>query len=146
MLINTNQACVRQFLKNHSLCVIGLVGEGGAPQSSLVEFVVDDDLNLYFGTNKKFRKVAVLQTESKASVVVGGYEEACVQIQASVEPLTGDFKAGVQDLLLSRMKQNYFPIVGEEDFVFFKIIPEWIRYTDVSTKPWNVFELDIMAK
>ena len=142
-MINIQKERVYQFLKNHNLCVVSLVDDHGLPISALVEFVVDNDLNLYFGTNRKFRKAKALRQSKAVSVVVGGREDACVQMQAYSQKLAKDNHEKCKKELVSRLQQNYFPIVPEDDFIFFKLTSDWVRYTDVSAMPWNVYELDL---
>jgi len=142
-MIDIQKERVHQFLQNHSLCVVSLVDNHGQPISALVEFVVDNDLNLYFGTNRKFRKAKALENSKVVSVVVGGREDACVQMQTYSQKLIKDENKKCKDKLVSRLQKNYFPIIPEDDFIFFKLTTNWVRYTDVSVMPWNVYELDL---
>lgn len=128
------------FLQTKRLGVVSTVDEKGQPQSAVVEFGETSDLEIIFDTFSHARKYKNLQGNRKVSFVVGWDEDITVQYEGLAEELKGEE--------LVRCKKSFFAKTpGAQKFEqyleikFFKVIPKWIRYSDLNTDPWTVFEV-----
>ena len=69
---------VLNFLNNHRKAIVAIVGGDGKPTTSLMLYVIDDDLNVFFGTRKSFGKYSALNNNPNVSLTV---------IQEKLDPL-----------------------------------------------------------
>lgn len=129
-------------MKEHGLMVVSTVSADGKPQAAVVEFGETDDFTLIIDTLKSSRKYKNLQTNRNVAVVVGWDNDITVQIDAIAHELSG--------AELQEAKQPYFaknPRAKEwesnPDIAYFAFKPTWIRYSDVSKKPWLIEEFTL---
>ena len=130
---------IYEFLKLRDLCVLSTTNDGQS-QSSLMGFGISEDLDFVFGTSNKSRKYNNVQKNKNVSIVVGFTEGKTIQCEGVVEFLEGEE--------LERYKNIYFtlrPSVKKyellPDQVYFKVKLNWLRYTDVTKKPWDIKEI-----
>lgn len=126
---------VKKFLNAHRKAVLATVGNDEHPTTSLMLYVVDDDLNIYFGTRKSFGKCAVFERHPYASVSV--IEESIdplktVEIRGKIEFIPEDRTEETLKFFESKNPSKYY-VKGAEDFVMFKVKPSFIRWLDAST-------------
>ncbi len=130
---------VADFIKGHSLAVVSTIWRG-EPQSALVVFSEREEFQVIFGTFSTSRKYRNLKENPKIAAVIGLDEWITVQYEGIAYELSGS------ELELCR-KMHVKKIPTSEKYVyqdierFFAIVPNWIRYTDISTDPEFVFEL-----
>lgn len=132
---------IYELLKSVDSCVLSTVSNN-KPQSSLMGFGVSENLELIFGTSNKSRKFKNITLNPHVSVTfhLGGHKT--IQYEGVVEMIVGEE--------LEKYKNIYFelrPSVKKyeslADQVYFKVNPIWLRYTDVTKSPWNIFEIKI---
>lgn len=137
-----------QFLKQHDLGVLSTITQNNIPQSAIVEITPTNFLEIIFATHRESRKHKNLLHNNILSFVVGSYEDISVQFEGFCEEIknTSEIYQMYAKSLASKMRDNYFPVLDEEDFILYKAIPTWIRYSDVAQKPWDVFEIEFKNK
>ncbi len=131
---------ILDFIRKHKLAVLSTVSSEGNPEAAAIGFGETDDLELIFHTSINFRKYANLQKSGKVAFVIGWDEAMTVQYEGTARELSVDD--------LEKCKEMYFEKnpaarkwTDKPDIRFFKVIPRWIRYTDLNTRPWTIHEL-----
>lgn len=140
------KAVVTDFLNNHRKAVFSILDEEGLPTTSLMLYVVDDELNVYFGTRKAFSKYDQLLARPVVSLSV--IEEKLdplkvVDIRGDVElvPLVDMVK--VHTFFKSKNPSKYY-VEGAEDFVMFKLKPHFMRWLDAESGELSIVDLKIL--
>lgn len=128
------------FIKKHKICVISTVNSKGNPESGVIEFGETDNLELIFDTFFTYRKYNNIQNNPYVSIVVGWDEDITIQYEGKAYEL--------KDNELSKYKKIFFKKLPNakkwqkyKEIRFFKVIPKWIRYSDLRVNPWNVFDI-----
>lgn len=128
---------LKQFIHHHNLAVIATHGPE-YPESAVIEFG-DNGLELIFDAEGGCRKHQNILRSPKISVVIGWDENKTVQYEGEAIVLEGTE--------LERYKQFYFAKnpeakkwETEPGIVYFKVVPSWIRYTDLNVEPWAISE------
>ncbi len=135
---NDKKVIVKELINQNKLAVLSTVTPENISESAVVEISARDNLELIFDTLPSFRKYKNLQNNQNVSAVIG-LEPATMQYEGIAVELSGKE--------LDEYKQVHFAKFPEAvkfeklGIKFFKIIPKWIRYTDVSRQPWEVFEI-----
>lgn len=77
---------ISSFMHGHQLAVVATTGSGGQPDAALVEYIVDDNWNLYFFTHDDSQKIKNLRFNNKIALVIGTVlSPNTLQITGSVE-------------------------------------------------------------
>ncbi len=131
---------IYDFLENHKLAVLSTINADGNPQSALVGFGQNENLELFFGTSKLSRKYKNLIQNPKVSVVIGWENSITLQYEGEAKESNGPE--------LEKFKEAYFrknPLAKQFENdpyeVYFKIKPKWIRYTKLKDTKLEVFEV-----
>lgn len=131
---------VYKFLNSQELAIISSISLEGNPQSALVGFGEQENLELIFGTNNLSRKYKNLKNNPKVAVVIGWEEKKTLQYEGDAEELGGKE--------LDKFKEIYFKknpsakkYENDSGEAYFKITPKWIRYTELKNDCWEVFEI-----
>ncbi len=132
---------ILNFVKHHKIAVISTVNTKGNPQSAVVEFGETNSLELIFDTFSNSRKYINLKQNPNVSFVIGWDEDKTVQYEGKALELSDKELLKYQKIYFAknpraRKWQNV------EGIKFFKVLPKWIRYSDVSSSPWKVFEVN----
>ena len=139
---DTKKETIGNLINQSQLAVLSTVTPENTSESAVIEFSIGDNFELIFDTLPISRKYKNLKDNQNVSVVIG-WEPATVQYEGIViEP------DGKELGKCKRIHFHKFPdaVKFEKfDMKFFKIIPKWIRYTDVSKQPWEVFEIKFSA-
>ncbi|MEK7143592.1 MAG: pyridoxamine 5'-phosphate oxidase family protein [Patescibacteria group bacterium] len=135
---NNQTKIVLGLIDKSKLAVLSTVTADDRSESAVIEISVHKNLELIFDTMPSFRKYKNLQSNQNVSVVIG-WEPATVQYEGTAVELSGKELEEYKQIHFQKFpKAVKFEKLGVR---FFKIIPEWIRYTDVSKQPWEVFEI-----
>ncbi|MBI4087489.1 MAG: pyridoxamine 5'-phosphate oxidase family protein [Candidatus Liptonbacteria bacterium] len=134
----TKTGKIKALIDQNNLAVLSTVTSENTSESAVVEISARENLELIFDTLPTFRKYNNLKSNQNVSVVIG-WEPATIQYEGVAMELGGKE--------LEEYKQVHFAKFPEAvkfeklGIKFFKIIPKWIRYTDVFRQPWEVFEI-----
>jgi general stress protein 26 len=141
------QAKLRQtiidFLNNHRKAVFAILDDDKLPTTSLMLYVIDDELNVFFGTRKAFTKYRHIHDHSIVSLSV--IEEAVdplkvVDIRGDVEQLTPQDQANVHQWFKQKNQATYY-VEGADDFVMFKLTPHFVRWLDAESGELSIIDL-----
>jgi general stress protein 26 len=123
------------FLKTHKKAVLSTVGDDDHPTSSLMLYVADDSLTVYFGTRKSFAKYKIMSRHPYVSLSV--IEESIdplktVEIRGKIEFIPDD---KTKETLAAFQAENTckFYVCEAEDFVMFKVVPSFVRWLDATS-------------
>ena len=139
-----NREKLLTFMRQELYAVMASVSAVGAPQAALVGIVVTDRFEIFFDTLGNSRKAANLRDNRAAALVIGPSARGSmrtVQFEGEAdEP---------QDAELERLLELYFASFpdGRErrkwpHITYWRIRPAWLRYSDFSTDPPEIIELE----
>lgn len=130
---------IRNFLKQQTLAVVATVNTRGLPEAAVVEFSLGDGMDIIFDTFTAFRKYQNILQNNRVALVIGWDKGVTVQYEGQVSELKGNELKKWKDVHLDR-----FPTAkrfsDQDGFIFLKVQPKWIRYSDLSKEPWEIFE------
>lgn len=133
---------ILNFIKKQKLAVISTVGTDNKPESAVLEFGQTNDLELIIDTFTTSRKYKNIQSNNNVSFVIGWDEGITVQYEGIAEEVKG--------VEAKKYKEAYWDKNPKakrwetrEGITYFKVIPKWIRYSDLNKDPWNVFEITL---
>src|SRR3989344_8687333 len=136
---NAKTRKIRTLINKNKLAVLSTVTSENTSESAVVEISVRENLELIFDTLPNFRKYKNLKNNHDVSVVIG-FEPATVQYEGVAVELNGEELNEYRRIHFQKFPEAVkFKKLGIR---FFKIIPKWVRYTDVSRQPWEVFEVE----
>ncbi len=137
---SVTKAVLLEFLRRHRYAVEASHGEEGFPEAALVQFVVNDQLELFFDSFDSTRKVANLRRDPRVAFVIGGHtagDARTVQYEGMVDVPTG--------AELEYLKSSYFALhpdgprrSGQRGISYFRVRPRWIRYTNFNAAPAQI--------
>lgn len=131
---------VLDFIKKNKIAVISTISSENKPEAAVIEFGETDDLELIFDALVNSRKVLNIRNNNNVAFVIGWDEDITVQYEGEAFELSGEE--------LERYKKFYWQKNPEarkwenvKGIRFFKVVPKWIRYSDLNKDPWDVFEI-----
>lgn len=133
---------LHEFINKHNLAVIATISAEGKPEAAVIEFSKTDNLELVFDTFSSSRKSKNIRRNPNIALVIGWDEDITVQYEGQAFELhRGE---------LDKYKKIYFnknPRAKKwekrEGITYFKVIPKWIRYSELNVYPWEVFEIEL---
>lgn len=134
---------ILDYMKKVELMVISTINKEGKPESALVGFSETRDLEIIFGTPNKTRKYTNLKSHKNVSLVIGWEldEKITIQYEGSAQEVTGKEAEKCRKLHIAKNPKRE-KWVHEEGEAMFKIKPKWIRYSDLSKYPREMFEVN----
>ncbi len=130
---------ILEFVKQHRLATLSTVASDNKPEAAAIEFGENDNFELIFDCLETSRKYKNLLVNHNVAFVIGWDENVTVQYEGEAHELSG---AG-----LAKHKDEYFrknPRAKKWENVpgikYFKVVPKWIRYSDVRKHPWEIRE------
>ena len=134
---------IYEFLAQRSVMVLSTVAVDNVPESEMLDYVIEEDFSIYFCTSKEARKYENLTNNSdKVALVVGFYEELTLQYEGVAKLVK---EKEIPELISKQLREKGRKShkSSGRDFVYFKIMPRFLRMTDVSESPWSVNEVRI---
>lgn len=132
---------ILKLMKESHFCVLSTVNNAGQPESALIGFSQNDNLELVFGCNMKSRKYQNLKTHPDVSAVVSQPEKRLtVQYEGHASLLQESKKDNVLKKHFDKLPfaKKYLDQPGQ---AWFKVVPKWIRYSDYSSDPAFIDEM-----
>lgn len=111
------------------------------PESALIAFVEDKNLNLYFQTASDTRKFNNLINNPKIALVIGFSEKTIQYEGVATQIVNADHIARVKTMFKTKKSPTTQEFLNRPNVAFFSIKPTWIAYSDYSAKPPKVEEL-----
>lgn len=137
------RSIVKDFLNAHHKAVFAIVDGEGLPTTSLMLYVIDDDMGVYFGTRKAFKKYAHMKERSVVALSV--IEESSdplrvVDMRGAVVELTPIEKEAAYAHFKTKNMSKYY-VEGAEDYVMFKLTPTFVRWLDATSGELTITDL-----
>lgn len=136
-----NKQLVLDFIKSCNLAVLSTVTLESKSESAVLEFGQTDDLELIFDCFGISRKYKNLETNKNVSVVMGWDDNITVQYDGIAKEVFDEEKKKYQKLYWSKNPRAE-RWADREGIRYFKIVPKWLRYSDLNQKPWRIIELE----
>lgn len=133
---------LEKFIKKHKLTVISTVRPDSKPESAVIEFGQTDDLELIFDCFEKSRKFHNLKSNKNVSLVIGWDENITVQYEGEAFELAGEEAEKYKNAYWEK-NPDAKKWKDAEGIRFFKVVPKWLRYSDLNQQPWEVFEISL---
>ncbi len=140
--MDVNKQKILDFIKNKKLTVLSTINSRNRPESAVVAFSETDRLELIFGTFNTTRKYRNLQNNKNVALVIGWDEKENITVQ--YEGLAKEVEnKEFEKLIAIHLNKNPFSktYAFDDKQKYFKITPKWIRYSNLSVKPKEVFEI-----
>ena len=127
------------FLSEQKHAVISTVNSKGNPESAMVGFAQNKDLELIFGTDKTTRKAQNIKAKNNVSVVVNG-DAKCIQYEGNAHLVTGNELEKFLEIFFEKIPglSKYAKL---ENQIYYKITPNWVRLIDHNFSPGKISEL-----
>lgn len=130
---------VFELLSEQKHAVISTVNSKGNPESAMVGFAQNKDLELIFGTDKTTRKAQNLKFSNNVSVVING-DSKCVQYEGEAQLISGNELEKFLKIFFEKIPGlSKYAIL--ENQIYYKITPNWIRFIDHNFSPGKISEL-----
>lgn len=136
---------VADFLTTHRKGVFAIVDEEGNPATSLMLYTTDDDLNVYFGTRKAFKKYE--QMKAHPFIALSVIEEnidplRVVDLRGTVTELSREEQDAAYAHFKTKNSSKYY-VEGAEDYIMFKLTPSSIRWLDATSGELTITNLEM---
>jgi len=136
-----NKDKILRFIKNQKLMVISTLNKNNYPESALVGFSENADLEVIFGIFNDTRKYLNLEGNKNVSLVIGFdiNEKITIQYEGIANEVKGKELEQCKKIHIDKLENEEY--VNNSKEKIFKIIPKWIRYSDLSKEPEEIFEI-----
>ncbi len=126
---------IKAILDENVVFSIATITDGGFPQASMVNFIYDEELNLYFMTTSETRKAKNLVNIKRVAIEVGtGEPPKTLQIEGMAELLQDQIQkehlASQLIMVATKNKQYWPPLVSlseKGEKLLYKVTPKWLR-------------------
>jgi len=129
------------YLRAQPLAVESSVSSSGAPQAAIVGVAVTDRFELVFDTVATSRKHQNLARDPRIALVIGWDQERTVQLQGVADQPRGHDLSRVQSAYFARFPDGPSRL-SWPGIAYWRVRPEWIRYSDFNTNPPTILEWD----
>lgn len=126
-------------MNTQPLMVLSTISAEGKSQSAVVGFGQTEKLELIFGTSKLSRKAKNIITNDTVSAVIG-WDRATIQLEGKSRILSDKEEEKYRELYFQK-NTTARKYKDEPHERYFLITPTWLRYTDTTTNPWDITEL-----
>lgn len=139
-MILTQKKKIYDVLKKTPLAVISTIDMSqDRPESALVAFSQNRELELFFMTFVDSRKYPNLQSNPTTSLVIG-FEYLTLQYEGIAKELTSPSHKEALDAFKHKETPCAPDFLNNPRARFFKVVPRWIRYSDYTSCPAKIFE------
>ncbi|MFA5991203.1 MAG: pyridoxamine 5'-phosphate oxidase family protein [Candidatus Doudnabacteria bacterium] len=130
---------ILEFFRKEKLAVLSYL-HGDQPRSAAIDFSETEDLDIVFTTLSGYRKYENLKQNPNVAFTFGGKNNVTIQFEGKAKELS---RTEFLPYLKYHIQKNPVELKFSEmlEAKFFKVNPAWIRYSDFSAKPNNIFEI-----
>ena len=138
----------QNILKILQTCHFGVIAtnsqNGLAPESAVVAFSYTENLEIIFGSFITTRKNINIQNNPKVSFVIGwdNTNKTTIQVEGNAILLESEERIKVQEEHCRRNSESK-KYINDPRQQYFKVVPYWIRYSNFSTNPQEVWEVKV---
>ena len=141
MTIDQQKTQVLEFIKMQKLGVLATIDVSGQkPESAVAAFSETENLELIFGTFYNTRKFPNLLKNPQISFVIG-WDDFTVQYEGVAKLTEGEEMEMCRKIHLTKNPSSK-KYAFEVEQRFFKVTPQWLRFSDFSVTPEQVFEIE----
>ena len=135
---------ILEFIRQNRLAVVSTIdSKESRPEAALVVYSETENLELIFATFSDSRKYENLQKNQKVALVIGGWDEdITVQYEGIAKELEGADVEEYRKIHLAKNPESE-EYAYDEKQRFFKVTPTWIRYSDLTKEPPEIFEISL---
>ncbi|PIQ79631.1 hypothetical protein COV81_01505 [Candidatus Peregrinibacteria bacterium CG11_big_fil_rev_8_21_14_0_20_41_10] len=140
-----NKAKVLAFLRQNPLTTISTISAiSQKPQSALVAFCETENLELIFETYNFTRKNSNLKANANTSFVIGWdpIKHINVQYEGVASPIPAVDLPYYKAVFLTKNTPCTEEYINNPLAQLYKVSPIWLRYSDYTQTPAEVFEID----
>jgi uncharacterized pyridoxamine 5'-phosphate oxidase family protein len=132
---------VLRFMRGQLMGVVATINSNAnKPESATVAFSETENLEIIFGTFNTTRKYRNLKNNANVSFVIT-LDNVTVQYEGIASGLSGKDLEDARNIHLAKNpgshKYAFNPIQA-----FVKVSPSWLRYSDLSRDPEEIFEIN----
>lgn len=120
---------ILNFIHLHDLCVLSTVSSANLPEAAVIKFAITNNFELIFNTYNTYRKYKNMQSNPRVAIVIGGEKGITVQYEGKAIELKG--KELEKYMTIFHQKHSKSNWHTHPQTRFFKIVPIWLRYSDV---------------
>ncbi len=135
------------FLNRADKMILAYINELGEPVQSMMLYAIDDDMNFYFGTLKRFPKYEFLVNNPPLSILVqeaNANPKMAVSVKAAiVEEIDGE-KLKERLRWFSEKNSCKYYIKDQDDFIMFKAKTLSARLIDGNSEKIIRYDLNIL--
>lgn len=132
---------VWEFIKKQSLATLSTADKKGKPESAVMAIATTDSGEILMSTEPNTRKIQNLAINPLSSMIVGGLDSPSVQIDGETIIASGPIAEEIKNQILTIHPETKEYL--SETAVFLKFIPKWLRYSDFSQNPPEIFEFSL---
>ena len=133
------------LLKTRTLGVVSTIdSKNNKPESALIAFSETDDLELIFGTSSDSRKFTNIQINPRVAFAVN-QDKTTVQYEGVAKVTDGEEAKQCQTVHFAKNASSV-KYAQDEKQRYIKISPDWIRYSNHSSSPKDIFEINFGPK
>ena len=135
---------ILEFIRQNRLAVVSTIdSKESRPEAALVAYSETENLELIFATFSDSRKYENLQKNQKVALVIGGWDEdITVQYEGVAAELEDADLEECRKIHLTKNPESE-EYAYDEKQRYFKITPTWIRYSDLTKDPPEIFEISL---
>lgn len=120
---------ILNFILQHDLCVLSTINQENLPEAAVIKFAITNDFEIIFNTYNTYRKYKNMQSNPNVAVVIGGEKGITIQYEGKVVELDKKELEKYQSIFHQKHSKSHWHTHPQTRF--FKIIPKWLRYSDV---------------
>jgi len=132
---------VWEFIKKQSLATLSTADKKGKPESAVMAMAVTDKGEILMSTEPSTRKIQNLSINPLSSIIVGGLDSPSVQLDGETNIASGVMAQEVKNQILA-IHPNTADYLSATS-VFLRFTLKWLRYSDFSTNPPEIFETNL---
>lgn len=132
------------FLRAQPWAVEASVSSAGAPQAAVIGVAVTDRFELVFDTLSTSRKHRNLVRDPRIALAIGWDGERTVQYEGTADRPAGRELADAQAVYFARFADGPSRL-SWPGIAYWRVRPDWIRYSDFNTNPPTVLAWDRRA-
>ncbi|MEX0731980.1 MAG: pyridoxamine 5'-phosphate oxidase family protein [Aquisalimonadaceae bacterium] len=130
------------FIQAHELAVLSTVSPSRLPEAALVGIAVTSDVEILFDTARCSRKYHNLRDNGSVAMVIGWNNSTTMQLEGKAAELVDDELDPCRDIYLARFPEGRRR-AEQLDIAYFRVRPQWIRYTNYNQFPPRVMEMTL---
>ena len=131
---------IMRFARSQRLAALATVTDTRRPQVAMVNFVMTETFEVFFGAFDTSRKVANLRRDPHVALAIAE-KPITIQLDGIAEAAHGPNLARARQLMQSVFPEEFRIYDHKSGYHYFCIRPTWLRFIDFSRTPNAVIEV-----